>query len=130
MIDDRMRGPVNGATVWVYDERRRVRDDVASRLGADRPCLHQPGHPTWSYAELLVAANRVARVLTEDLGIVSGNRVLLRGYNGPELYAAWLRGMDGIAPAATETLSVYITRLNALQRLLTELRQRLEIAVP
>ena len=35
MIDDRMRGPGNGATtVWVYDERRRVRDDVASRLVA------------------------------------------------------------------------------------------------
>jgi DNA-binding NarL/FixJ family response regulator len=29
-----MRGPVSGATVWVYDERRRVRDDVASRLVA------------------------------------------------------------------------------------------------
>ena len=47
-----------------------------------------------------------------------------------ELYAAWLKVMDGIAPAATETLSVYIARLNALQRLLTEMRQRLEIAVP
>jgi hypothetical protein len=47
-----------------------------------------------------------------------------------DLYAAWLRVMDGIAPASTETLSVYIARLNALQRLLTELRQRLEIAVP
>ena len=34
LIDDRMRAPVNGATVWVYDERRRVRDDVASRLVA------------------------------------------------------------------------------------------------
>jgi DNA-binding NarL/FixJ family response regulator len=34
VIEDRMRGPVNGATVWVYDERRRVRDDVASRLVA------------------------------------------------------------------------------------------------
>ncbi|MGY1721790.1 DNA-binding response regulator [Blastococcus sp. SYSU DS0533] len=29
-----MRAPVQGATVWVYDERRRVRDDVASRLVA------------------------------------------------------------------------------------------------
>src|SRR4051794_30001528 len=30
-----MRGPGQGATtVWVYDERRRVRDDVASRLVA------------------------------------------------------------------------------------------------
>ena len=35
MIDDRMRGPGSGTTnVWVYDERRRVRDDVASRLVA------------------------------------------------------------------------------------------------
>ena len=35
MIDDRMRATGNpGATVWVYDERRRVRDDVASRLVA------------------------------------------------------------------------------------------------
>jgi DNA-binding NarL/FixJ family response regulator len=35
VIDDRMRGPGNGTTtVWVYDERRRVRDDVASRLVA------------------------------------------------------------------------------------------------
>ena len=35
MIDDRMRGPRSGTTtVWVYDERRRVRDDVASRLVA------------------------------------------------------------------------------------------------
>ncbi len=35
MIDDRMRGPGHGTTtVWVYDERRRVRDDVASRLVA------------------------------------------------------------------------------------------------
>ena len=35
MIDDRMRGPGNGSTtVWVYDERRRVRDDVAGRLVA------------------------------------------------------------------------------------------------
>lgn len=35
MIDDRMRASgTPGATVWVYDERRRVRDDVASRLVA------------------------------------------------------------------------------------------------
>ena len=47
-----------------------------------------------------------------------------------DLYAAWLRAMDGIVPTARETLSVYIARLNALQRLLTEMRQRLEIAVP
>jgi 2-aminobenzoate-CoA ligase len=64
-------------------------DDVAARYGADRPCLHQPGLPTWSYAELMAAANRVARVLVEDLGIVPGNRVLLRGPNNQWLSAAW-----------------------------------------
>jgi DNA-binding NarL/FixJ family response regulator len=33
VIEDRMRGNGNGgAVVWVFDERRRVRDEVAGRL--------------------------------------------------------------------------------------------------
>ena len=32
MIEDRVRGNGGGAVVWVFDERRRVRDDVAARL--------------------------------------------------------------------------------------------------
>jgi 2-aminobenzoate-CoA ligase len=64
-------------------------DDVAARHGKERPCLHQPGHPTWTYGDLMSAANRVARVLVEDLGIVPGNRVLLRGPNNQWLSAAW-----------------------------------------
>ncbi|WP_151083363.1 AMP-binding protein [Nocardioides cynanchi] len=64
-------------------------DDVIARYGGDRPCLHQPGRPTWSYDELVAAANRVAHVLVEDLGIVPGNRVLLRGPNNQWLSAAW-----------------------------------------
>ena len=32
MIEDRVRGNVGTAVVWVFDERRRVRDDVAGRL--------------------------------------------------------------------------------------------------
>src|SRR5215213_4205960 len=67
----------------------RLVDDVVARYGAERPCLHQPGLPTWSYADLLAAANRIARVLVEDLGIVPGNRVLLRGPNNQWLSAAW-----------------------------------------
>jgi 2-aminobenzoate-CoA ligase len=43
----------------------------------------------WSYAELLAQANRIARVLVEDLGLRSGNRVLLRGANSPLLAACW-----------------------------------------
>jgi 2-aminobenzoate-CoA ligase len=43
----------------------------------------------WSYAELTVQSNRIARVLAEDLGIVPGNRVLLRGPNNPMTAACW-----------------------------------------
>ena len=64
-------------------------DDVVDRLGPDRPCLHAPGEETWSYADLLATSNRVAHVLVSDLGVVPGNRVLLRGPNNPWLVACW-----------------------------------------
>ena len=48
------------------------------------------GDTIWSYAELDDRANRIARVLTEDMGVVPGNRVLLRAPNNPMLAAAWL----------------------------------------
>ena len=43
----------------------------------------------WSYAELLQAANRIANVLVDDLGVVPGNRVLLRAPNTPMMAACW-----------------------------------------
>ncbi|MDH4290956.1 MAG: AMP-binding protein [Aquincola sp.] len=43
----------------------------------------------WSYADLQRKANRIARVLVEDHGLVPGNRVLLRGANSPMLAACW-----------------------------------------
>ena len=57
--------------------------------GGDRPCLHAPGADTWSYDDLLATANRIAHALVEDLGIVPGNRVLLRGPNNQWLTACW-----------------------------------------
>jgi len=44
----------------------------------------------WTYAELQAHANRIARVLVDRLGVVPGNRVLLRGANSPMLAACWL----------------------------------------
>jgi 2-aminobenzoate-CoA ligase len=44
----------------------------------------------WSYRDLQAAVDRIARVLVEDLGLVPGNRVLLRSPNTPLLAAAWL----------------------------------------
>ncbi|WP_372698654.1 AMP-binding protein [Arthrobacter sp. JSM 101049] len=65
-------------------------DQPTARFGADRPALRTPDGVIWSYGQLLEHANQVARVLTEDHGIVPGNRVLLRGPNNPWIVAAWL----------------------------------------
>ena len=43
----------------------------------------------WTYAELQAEANRIAHVLVEDMGVVPGNRVLLRGANTPQMAACW-----------------------------------------
>jgi len=64
-------------------------DATAAREGDDRPCLRSPTQ-TWTYGETVRRTNQLAQVLTEDFGLQPGNRVLLRGPNGPWLAAAWL----------------------------------------
>ncbi len=54
-----------------------------------RPCVIGSDGTCWSYAELQERAERIARVLVEDLGLVPGNRVLLRGPNSPQMAACW-----------------------------------------
>src|SRR5262245_24893669 len=63
-------------------------DRAVARGWGDRDAVLGDG-VRWSYAELLEQANRIARVLVEDTGLVSGNRVLLRGANSPLLAASW-----------------------------------------
>ncbi|MBA3584642.1 MAG: AMP-binding protein, partial [Gemmatimonadetes bacterium] len=63
-------------------------DDMADGEAGDRSCIHT-GNGVWSYRDLLEKANRIARVLTEDMGLVPGNRVLLRAPNTPMLIANW-----------------------------------------
>lgn len=65
-------------------------DDGVRIFGADRPALHTPDGETWSYGDLQRRANQVAQVLTDDLGVVPGNRVMLRAPNNPWLVACWL----------------------------------------
>ncbi|MEE2761587.1 MAG: AMP-binding protein [Pseudomonadota bacterium] len=62
--------------------------NIALGNGA-RPVLHLED-VTWSYNDLLSRANQVARVLTEDCGLRTGGRVLLRAPNTPMLVATWL----------------------------------------
>ena len=44
----------------------------------------------WTYGEMADLSDRVARLLTEEEGLVPGNRVLLRGPNNAMLFACWL----------------------------------------
>ena len=43
-----------------------------------------------TYAQVLDRVNQLARALIEDYGLVSGNRVLLRGGNSIDMAVAWL----------------------------------------
>ncbi|MFN4115067.1 MAG: AMP-binding protein, partial [Inhella sp.] len=54
-----------------------------------RPCVRAPGGPAWSYRELREQADRIAHVLVRDMGLIPGNRVLLRGPNHPMALACW-----------------------------------------
>ncbi len=54
----------------------------------ERVCLRAPGL-SWSYRELQDKANRIAQVLVHDMGLVPGQRVLLRSPNNPMLAACW-----------------------------------------
>jgi 2-aminobenzoate-CoA ligase len=47
-------------------------------------------HGRWTYGELDDFSGRIARLLVDEMGLVPGNRVLLRGPNGYSLFAAWL----------------------------------------
>jgi 2-aminobenzoate-CoA ligase len=53
-----------------------------------RPCLLSAAE-SLTYAQLDQRVNRIANVLTRDLGLVPGNRVLLRGPNNPMMVAAY-----------------------------------------
>jgi 2-aminobenzoate-CoA ligase len=63
-------------------------DRAVAQGQGSRPCLRSV-YATWTYAELLENANRIAGVLVNDMGLVPGNRVLLRSANNPMLAACW-----------------------------------------
>ena len=71
----------------------------------DRPCLLSLTE-TWTYADLADRVNRIANVLVNELGLVPGNRVLLRAANTPMLAACYLAVMKagGVAVATMPML--------------------------
>jgi len=66
----------------------------------DRSCLRAPG-VHWTYRKLLEKADRIAHVLTREMGVIPGNRVLLRAPNSPMLVACWFAVMKVGAIAVT-----------------------------
>ncbi|MBA3772569.1 MAG: AMP-binding protein [Ramlibacter sp.] len=79
-------------------------DKAQARGFGQRPLLRS-GRITLSYEDVGDRVDRICRVLTEDLGLVPGNRVLLRGGNSIGLALAWLAVVKaGLIAVATMPL--------------------------
>ena len=94
-------------------------DETVRTRGGDPLCLRSPTD-LWTYGDLLARANQVAQVLTDDLGLVPGQRVLLRGPNNPWLVACWF----GVLKAG----GVVVTTMPLLRR--GELETLIELTRP
>lgn len=74
-----------------FPDRMNASGLLDAALGAGygaRPAVLWSGGK-WSYGELLAQVNRIANLLTQDLELKPGNRVLLHAPNTPEMLAAW-----------------------------------------
>jgi 2-aminobenzoate-CoA ligase len=70
----------------------------------DAPCLVSPDE-NLTYRELADRVNRLCNVLTKDLGLVPGSRLLLRSANNPWMVATYLAGLKaGLVVVATMPL--------------------------
>ena len=71
----------------------------------ERLCIQAEGL-RWSYADLQQRVNRIANVLTQKMGLIPGNRVLLCAPNNPMMVACWFAVIKagGIAVAAMPLL--------------------------
>ena len=108
---------LNAATVLI--------DDAVAQFGADRPVLHTLDGGLWTYGDLLRHANQVAQVLTDDFGVIPGNRVLLRGPNNPWIVAAWLGVLKAGAVVVT---TMPMLRANEIATLIGLTRPTVAIA--
>ncbi len=96
------------AAQWLLD--RHVHEGNGARR-----CIVAPGGIDWTYQDLYETSNRIAGVLVEDLGVVPGARVLLRGANSPMLAACWFAVLKAGAVAVT-TMPLY--RANELRHMI------------
>ncbi|WP_338409647.1 AMP-binding protein [uncultured Flavobacterium sp.] len=83
----------------------RLLDDHIKKGQGDAVCI-RTFKETWTYRDLYEKANQIAHVLVNDLGLISGNRVLLRSANNPMMVACWFAVLKagGIAVATMPLL--------------------------
>lgn len=62
--------------------------NIAAGRG-DKTAILSPSE-SWTYRELYEKSARISHILVEDMGLKSGNRVLLRSANNPMMVACWL----------------------------------------
>ncbi|MDH6218753.1 AMP-binding protein [Streptomyces pseudovenezuelae] len=84
-----------------YPDRVNCAAELLTGPDADSPVFHTPAGPSWTYGDLRARVDRLAHVLSGDLGVVPGNRVLLRGPTTPWLVACWLAVLKAGAVAVT-----------------------------
>ncbi len=79
-------------------------DEAEAKGWADRPLLRS-SRITLTYADVRDRVDRICRVLAEDLALVPGNRVLLRGGNSIAMALGWLAVVKaGLIAVATMPL--------------------------
>ncbi|MGC0399674.1 2-aminobenzoate-CoA ligase [Streptomyces sp. SAI-126] len=84
-----------------YPDRLNCAAELLTGPPDERPVFHTPTGDTWTYGTLRARVDRLAHLLTGDLGVVPGNRVLLRGPTTPWLAACWLAVLKAGAVAVT-----------------------------
>ncbi|WP_215449624.1 AMP-binding protein [Streptomyces sp. ATCC 21386] len=84
-----------------YPDRLNAAAELLDGGEAERPVFRTPAGESWTYGELRDRVDRIAHALTTDLGVVPGNRVLLRGPTTPLLAACWLAVLKAGAVAVT-----------------------------
>ncbi|MFG3027089.1 AMP-binding protein [Streptomyces sp. NPDC048253] len=85
----------------VYPDRVNCAAELLDHTAPDRPVFHTSSGPSWTYGELRARVDRIAHLLSGALGVVPGNRVLLRGPTTPWLAACWLAVLKAGAIAVT-----------------------------